>query len=49
LRQENAVGQIQPGFGADLIAVPCSTATNIFEQILAFDAPVSWAMVNGNT
>ena len=49
LRQENALGQIRPGFGADLIAVPCSTATNIFEQILAFDAPVSWAMVNGNT
>ena len=49
LRQENALGQIRPGFGADLIAVPCSTATNIFEQILAFDAPVSWAIVNGNT
>jgi cytosine/adenosine deaminase-related metal-dependent hydrolase len=49
LRQENALGQIRPGFGADLIAVPCSTSTDIFEQILAFDAPVSWAMVNGNT
>jgi cytosine/adenosine deaminase-related metal-dependent hydrolase len=49
LRQENAMGQIRPGFGADLIAVPCSTSTDIFEQILAFDAPVSWAMVNGNT
>jgi cytosine/adenosine deaminase-related metal-dependent hydrolase len=48
LRQENALGQIRPGFGADLIAVPCSTSTDIFEQILAFDAPVSWAMVNGN-
>jgi cytosine/adenosine deaminase-related metal-dependent hydrolase len=49
LRQENALGQIRPGFGADLITVPCSTSTDIFEQILAFDAPVSWAMVNGNT
>jgi cytosine/adenosine deaminase-related metal-dependent hydrolase len=48
LRQENALGQIQPGFVADLIAVPCSTSTDIFEQILAFDAPVSWAAVNGN-
>ena len=48
LRQENALGQIQPGFGADLIAVPCSTSTDIFEQILAFDAPVSWTVVNGN-
>jgi cytosine/adenosine deaminase-related metal-dependent hydrolase len=48
LRQENALGQIRPGFGADLIAVPCSTSTDIFEQILACDAPVSWSMVNGN-
>jgi cytosine/adenosine deaminase-related metal-dependent hydrolase len=48
LRKENALGQIRPGFRADLIAVPCSTSTDIFEQILAFDAPVSWAMVNGN-
>jgi cytosine/adenosine deaminase-related metal-dependent hydrolase len=47
LRQENALGQIRPGFIADLIAVPCSTLTDIFEQILAFDAPVSWSMVNG--
>jgi cytosine/adenosine deaminase-related metal-dependent hydrolase len=48
LRYENALGQMRPGFGADLIAVPCSTSTDIFEQILAFDAPVSWSMVNGN-
>jgi cytosine/adenosine deaminase-related metal-dependent hydrolase len=49
LRYENALGQIRPGFGADLIAVPCSTSTDIFEQILAFGGPVPWAMVNGNT
>ena len=48
LRYENALGQIRPGFGADLIAVPCSTSTDIFEQILAFDGPVTWSMVNGN-
>src|SRR5213075_1391677 len=42
LRSENALGQIRPGLGADLIAVPYSTSTDIFEQILAFDAPVSW-------
>jgi cytosine/adenosine deaminase-related metal-dependent hydrolase len=49
LRYENALGQMRPGFGADLIAVPCSTSTDIFGQILAFDAPVTWSMVNGNT
>jgi len=48
LRQENALGQIRPGFGADLIAVPCSGSTDIFEQIIACDSPVSWSMVNGN-
>jgi len=48
LRYENALGQIRPGFGADLIAVPCSGSTDIFEQIIACDAPVSWSMVNGN-
>jgi cytosine/adenosine deaminase-related metal-dependent hydrolase len=48
LRQENALGQIRTGFGADLIAVPCSGSTDIFEQIIACNAPVSWSMVNGN-
>ena len=47
LRYENALGQIRPGFGTDLIAIPCSGSTDVFEQIIAFDAPVSWSMVNG--
>jgi cytosine/adenosine deaminase-related metal-dependent hydrolase len=49
LRYENALGQIWPGFGADLVAVPCSGSTNVFEQILAFGGRVPWVMVNGNT
>jgi aminodeoxyfutalosine deaminase len=47
LRHENVLGQIRPGFGADLIAIRCSGSTDIFEQIIACDAPVSWSMVNG--
>jgi aminodeoxyfutalosine deaminase len=47
LRCENALGQIRRGFRADLIAVPCSTSTDTFEQILAFNAPVNCSMVNG--
>ena len=47
LRQENAFGQIRTGFGADLIAIPCSGSTHVFEQIIAWEAPVSWSMVNG--
>jgi aminodeoxyfutalosine deaminase len=42
LRQENALGRIRLGFAADLIAVPCSGSTDAFEQIIAFDGPVSW-------
>ena len=48
LREENALGQIRPGFVADLIAIPCSTSTDVFEQIIAFAEPVSWSMVNGS-
>ena len=47
LRNENAMGQIRAGFEADLIAVPCSGSTDVFEQIIACDGPVNWAMVNG--
>jgi aminodeoxyfutalosine deaminase len=49
LRYENALGQIRPGLKADLIAVPCSGSTDIFEQIVAFDALVPWLMTNGST
>ena len=48
LRSENVLGQIRPGFAADLIAVPCSGSKDVFEQIIAFDRRVPWVMVNGN-
>jgi len=47
LHQENVLGRIRRGFKADLIAVPCSGSTDVFEQIIAFEAPVNWLMVNG--
>ena len=47
-RQENELGGIRPGFTADMIAVPCSGSADVFEQIIAFDAPVAWMMVNGS-
>jgi cytosine/adenosine deaminase-related metal-dependent hydrolase len=49
LQQENELGGIRPGLKADLIAVPCSSSADVFEQIIAFDGPVSWAMVNGES
>jgi cytosine/adenosine deaminase-related metal-dependent hydrolase len=41
------LGRIRPGFQADLIAVPCSGTDNLFEQILAFDGPVDWMLLDG--
>jgi len=47
LHQENALGRIRPGFCADLISIPCNRDGNIFDQIIAFEDPVDWMMVNG--
>src|SRR5947208_15041838 len=47
LHQENALGRIRPGFRADLISIPCSGSANLFEQIVGFDGPMNWMMVNG--
>ena len=47
LHQENALGRIRRGFQADLVALPCSGSTDVFEQIMSFEDTVSWVMVNG--
>jgi cytosine/adenosine deaminase-related metal-dependent hydrolase len=41
------LGRIRAGFQADLIAVPSSGHSNLFEQILAFDGPVDWMLLDG--
>jgi cytosine/adenosine deaminase-related metal-dependent hydrolase len=41
------LGRIQAGFQADLIAVPYSGNSSLFEQILAFDGPVDWMLLDG--
>jgi len=41
------LGRIRTGFQADLIAVPCSGTDNLFEEILAFDGPVDWMLLDG--
>jgi aminodeoxyfutalosine deaminase len=46
-RHYGKVGRIRPGFQADLIAVPCSENDNHFEQIVAFDEPVDWMLLDG--
>jgi cytosine/adenosine deaminase-related metal-dependent hydrolase len=47
LHQEKMIGRIRPGFCADLIAIPCGRGPNFFEEIVGFDGPVDWIMVNG--
>ncbi len=47
LRQENALGRIQPGFRADLISIPCSGTGDVFEEVMAFESPVDWILLNG--
>ena len=47
LRQENELGKIHVGFVADLIAIPISKSTGIFEEIVAFSQAVNWSMLRG--
>lgn len=41
------LGRIRAGFQADLIAVPSRGDDNLFEQIVAFDGPVDWMLLDG--
>jgi len=47
LHQENTLGRLRRGFEADLLAVPSSGLTNVFEQIIAFEGSIRSVMVNG--
>jgi aminodeoxyfutalosine deaminase len=47
LRQENALGKIRPGFCADFVSIPCARSTNALEEIIAFDRPVDWTVLDG--
>ena len=46
-RHGGTLGRIRSGFQADLISIPCSGGADLFEEIVAFDGPVDWMMVNG--
>jgi cytosine/adenosine deaminase-related metal-dependent hydrolase len=48
LGQGNVLGQIRPGFYADLIAIPeMSASASLFESIVSFEEAVPWVMLNG--
>jgi aminodeoxyfutalosine deaminase len=48
LRSENALGRIRAGFGADLIAIPRSSSTDVFEQIIAYEHHVNWVITSND-
>src|SRR6266480_5470123 len=49
LGKPQLLGRIHANCLADLIAIPCSGATDVFEQNLASQRPVHWMMVAGKT
>jgi aminodeoxyfutalosine deaminase len=47
-RLADKVGQIQPGFLADLVAIPFNRSSeDIFDEIIAFEKPIEWMMIEG--
>lgn len=49
LGQGDRLGKIASGFLADLIALPCKGSTTAFEEIVAFNATVTWIMIDGKS
>ncbi|HEX8897093.1 MAG TPA: amidohydrolase family protein, partial [Chthoniobacterales bacterium] len=47
LDQAGRLGVIRAGACADLIALPDASGGDVFEEIVAFEGTVPWAMVNG--
>lgn len=48
LDRQSLLGRIKPGFLADMIAIPLTGKGDVFEEIIAFDQNVTWAMVDGH-
>jgi cytosine/adenosine deaminase-related metal-dependent hydrolase len=47
LRQDNALGKVRSEFVADLVALPCTTSTSVFDEIVGFDREAGWWMIGG--
>jgi cytosine/adenosine deaminase-related metal-dependent hydrolase len=48
LDRQPLLGQIKPGFLADMVALPLEGGRDVFEEIIAFDRAVRWTMVDGH-
>jgi aminodeoxyfutalosine deaminase len=47
LGQEITLGKVRSGYVADLIAVPCTTSTSAFDEIVGSDLEAGWLMIGG--
>lgn len=45
---QRPLGQLQPGYFADLIALPIASERDLYEQIVAFEGEVPWVMIGGS-
>ena len=49
LRQENAFGKIRSGLLADLIAIPVTSPSSTFDELIGFERKANWSMIGGLT
>jgi len=47
LGKPHVLGRIGKNYWADLIAIPVTRSTSVFEEIVGFDQPVRWSMIGG--
>jgi cytosine/adenosine deaminase-related metal-dependent hydrolase len=47
LGKPHVLDRIGKNYWADLIAIPVTRSTSVFEEIVGFDQPVSWSMIGG--
>jgi cytosine/adenosine deaminase-related metal-dependent hydrolase len=47
MHQEKVLGRIRPGVRADLVALPLSGGRDVFDEIIAFEDPIGWMLVDG--
>jgi imidazolonepropionase-like amidohydrolase len=47
LQQQDALGQLRVGLRADLLAIACGKLATAYDEVVAFDGPVEWILVDG--
>ena len=47
LNRQLGLGRLKEGFTADIVALPLEANGDAFEQVVAFDEEVAWAMIDG--